>query len=364
MHILNDPSFFLTNKTGAPQGEELGLMNPLSESSCNCSDNSFILDGANRYGARATGAAPGTKSIWNSTGRAGGRHTLQVLWETLLGKNLGRWRTPGPLCGGVMALVALGARSPPIRLPLSACAPSPSLLLVRCLFPRRLSEVSVHHVIGQLEYLDPKVLGSADFDGSHRNVAGSPLMYLSNLLGFIATKTGTVSRVHVDVILFLEYSQVMRIDGPSPEASGDAGESYASGPGCALALLLRSLVPTTQSARRSSSPHLTQHADLKSESRVLVLCLNGEYSYTDNLCLWTNTTSCGEAAQTQGYFPYGQQVMDVKSDGGSVVVEEVGGESEMCGDGVKGSHVRKELVNLCSGGRDMETRGRMEILAQ
>nr|GFC84868.1 hypothetical protein [Tanacetum cinerariifolium] len=61
------------NKIGAPQGEELGLMNPLSESSCSCSDNSFILDGANRYGARATGAAPRIKSIWNSTGRAGGR---------------------------------------------------------------------------------------------------------------------------------------------------------------------------------------------------------------------------------------------------------------------------------------------------
>ncbi|GKG20152.1 hypothetical protein Tco_0379953, partial [Tanacetum coccineum] len=54
MHILNDLSFFLTNKTGAPQGEELGLMKPLSESSCSCSDNSFISDGANRYGARAT----------------------------------------------------------------------------------------------------------------------------------------------------------------------------------------------------------------------------------------------------------------------------------------------------------------------
>ncbi|GKF55572.1 hypothetical protein Tco_0165912, partial [Tanacetum coccineum] len=71
--ILNDPSFFLANKTGAPQAEELGLMNPLSESSCNCSDNSFISDGANWYGARATGAAPKIKSIWNSTGRAGGR---------------------------------------------------------------------------------------------------------------------------------------------------------------------------------------------------------------------------------------------------------------------------------------------------
>ncbi|GJW26237.1 hypothetical protein Tco_0040048 [Tanacetum coccineum] len=73
MHILNDPSFFLTNKTEASQGEELGLMESLSESSCSCSDNSFILDGANQYGARATGAAPGIKSIWNSTGRTGGR---------------------------------------------------------------------------------------------------------------------------------------------------------------------------------------------------------------------------------------------------------------------------------------------------
>ncbi|GKG26886.1 hypothetical protein Tco_0402589, partial [Tanacetum coccineum] len=73
MHIMNDPSFFLTNKTGAPQGEELGLLNPLSKRSCSCSDNSFISDGANRYGARATGAAPGIKSIWNSTSRVGGR---------------------------------------------------------------------------------------------------------------------------------------------------------------------------------------------------------------------------------------------------------------------------------------------------
>ncbi|GKF85725.1 hypothetical protein Tco_0253552, partial [Tanacetum coccineum] len=73
MHILNDPSFFLTNKTRAPQGEELGLMKPLLERSCSCSDNSFISDGANRYGARATGATLGIKSIWKSTGRAGGR---------------------------------------------------------------------------------------------------------------------------------------------------------------------------------------------------------------------------------------------------------------------------------------------------
>nr|GFD06018.1 hypothetical protein [Tanacetum cinerariifolium] len=48
-------------------------MKPLSESSCSFSDNSFISYGAKRYDARATGAAPGIRSIWNSTGRAGGR---------------------------------------------------------------------------------------------------------------------------------------------------------------------------------------------------------------------------------------------------------------------------------------------------
>nr|GFB56302.1 hypothetical protein [Tanacetum cinerariifolium] len=73
MHILNEPSFFLTNKTRAPQGKELGVMKPLSKSSCSCFNNSFISDGAKQYGARATGAAPRIRSIWNSIGRAGGR---------------------------------------------------------------------------------------------------------------------------------------------------------------------------------------------------------------------------------------------------------------------------------------------------
>nr|GFC28566.1 hypothetical protein [Tanacetum cinerariifolium] len=48
-------------------------MKPLLESSCSCFDNSFISDGAKRYGARATGADPRIRSIWNSTGQAGGR---------------------------------------------------------------------------------------------------------------------------------------------------------------------------------------------------------------------------------------------------------------------------------------------------
>nr|GFC61311.1 hypothetical protein [Tanacetum cinerariifolium] len=53
MHIRNDPSFFLTNRTGAPQGEELGPIKPLSDSSFSCSDKSFIPKGA-----RAMGVAP------------------------------------------------------------------------------------------------------------------------------------------------------------------------------------------------------------------------------------------------------------------------------------------------------------------
>ena len=47
-------------------------MNPLSRSSCNWFINSFIYDGASRYGDLAIGAAPVTKSILNSTWRGGG----------------------------------------------------------------------------------------------------------------------------------------------------------------------------------------------------------------------------------------------------------------------------------------------------
>ncbi|GJR03004.1 hypothetical protein Tco_0525988 [Tanacetum coccineum] len=65
MHVRNDPSLLLTNKTRAPQGEELGLIKALSKSSCNCSDNSFISNGANQEGARATVAAQvASPSTW------------------------------------------------------------------------------------------------------------------------------------------------------------------------------------------------------------------------------------------------------------------------------------------------------------
>ncbi|KAJ0568588.1 hypothetical protein HanIR_Chr06g0297881 [Helianthus annuus] len=63
MHILKVPSFFFTKGTGAPQGEEIGRINPLSKISCSCVDSSSDSVGAKQYGARAMGAAPGASSI-------------------------------------------------------------------------------------------------------------------------------------------------------------------------------------------------------------------------------------------------------------------------------------------------------------
>ncbi|KAJ0547374.1 hypothetical protein HanIR_Chr08g0371501 [Helianthus annuus] len=73
MHRRIDPSFFLTNRIGAPHGDELGLMKPLVSKSSSCVLNSFISVGANLYGALATGAAPGMMSILNSTCLSGGK---------------------------------------------------------------------------------------------------------------------------------------------------------------------------------------------------------------------------------------------------------------------------------------------------
>ncbi|GKD59299.1 hypothetical protein Tco_1296808 [Tanacetum coccineum] len=58
---------------GAPQGEVLGRIKPQSANSYRWLDSSCISEGANLQGARATGAAPGIKSIRNSTWRIGGR---------------------------------------------------------------------------------------------------------------------------------------------------------------------------------------------------------------------------------------------------------------------------------------------------
>ncbi|GKF27416.1 hypothetical protein Tco_0083310, partial [Tanacetum coccineum] len=73
LNVIDEDSYKLVQiRTGARQGEELGLMKALSISSCSCSASSFISYGANLYGARATSVAPGTKSIRNFTCRVDG----------------------------------------------------------------------------------------------------------------------------------------------------------------------------------------------------------------------------------------------------------------------------------------------------
>nr|GEW84040.1 hypothetical protein [Tanacetum cinerariifolium] len=127
MHILNDLSFFLTNKTGARHGEELGLLKPLSKSSYSCSDNSFISDGANRYGARAMGAAHRFKSIWNSTGQAGGRP------DKSSGNTSGKSQTIGKVSYLVALVVFLSTRAIVMKMALDALG---QVFLIWFLFTR------------------------------------------------------------------------------------------------------------------------------------------------------------------------------------------------------------------------------------
>ncbi|KAL0696279.1 hypothetical protein Bca4012_063459 [Brassica carinata] len=66
------PSFFFTNRKGAPQGEELDRMNPFSNRSSNCFFSSANSAGAIRYGALAIGLASGSKVIAKGLLRVGG----------------------------------------------------------------------------------------------------------------------------------------------------------------------------------------------------------------------------------------------------------------------------------------------------
>ncbi|KAJ0470417.1 hypothetical protein HanIR_Chr14g0718601 [Helianthus annuus] len=52
---------------GAPHGDELGWINPLSSNSCSCFLSSCISVGASLYGDLAIGDVPGTRSMRNST---------------------------------------------------------------------------------------------------------------------------------------------------------------------------------------------------------------------------------------------------------------------------------------------------------
>jgi hypothetical protein len=71
-HILYDLSFFCTNRTGAPQGDELGRMYPASCNSVICFLSSFNSSMDIMYGRLEIGAAPGKRSMTNSTSLSGG----------------------------------------------------------------------------------------------------------------------------------------------------------------------------------------------------------------------------------------------------------------------------------------------------
>ena len=78
MHILIEPSFFFTNNTGAPYGEMLGLIKPLSNNSCNCILSSPNSAGAILYGAIEIRAVPGNNSIVKSISLTG-----DLFWKNI-----------------------------------------------------------------------------------------------------------------------------------------------------------------------------------------------------------------------------------------------------------------------------------------
>ena len=56
-------SFFFANRTGAPHGEVLGLMNPLSGSSCSWTLSSYNSTDAILCGVIEMGEVPGCNSV-------------------------------------------------------------------------------------------------------------------------------------------------------------------------------------------------------------------------------------------------------------------------------------------------------------
>ena len=67
MHSRRVLSFFFANRTGAPHGEVLGLMNPLSSNSCIWTLSSCNSTGAILCGVIEVGDVPGCSSVQKST---------------------------------------------------------------------------------------------------------------------------------------------------------------------------------------------------------------------------------------------------------------------------------------------------------
>src|SRR3954465_13173039 len=72
MHILSVPSFFVTNRTGKPHGDELGRMTPFANEASSWVFSSTNSCGAILYGRLEIGTVPGIRSTMNSTHLSGG----------------------------------------------------------------------------------------------------------------------------------------------------------------------------------------------------------------------------------------------------------------------------------------------------
>ena len=72
MHNRRVLSFFFANKTRAPHGDVLGLMNPMSNNSCIWTLSSYNSTGAILCGVIEMGDVPGCNSIHKSTSLYGG----------------------------------------------------------------------------------------------------------------------------------------------------------------------------------------------------------------------------------------------------------------------------------------------------
>src|SRR3954470_10077627 len=89
MHILSVPSFFVTNRTGQPHGDELGRMKPFANKASSWTFSSPNSHGAILYGRLEIGAVPGARSTMNSTHLSGG------MPGSSSGKTSGKSRTTG-----------------------------------------------------------------------------------------------------------------------------------------------------------------------------------------------------------------------------------------------------------------------------
>src|SRR3954466_8429570 len=72
MHILSVPSFFVTNRTRQPHGDELGRMDPFANEASSWVFSSANSCGAILYGRLEIGVVLGIRSTMNSTHLSGG----------------------------------------------------------------------------------------------------------------------------------------------------------------------------------------------------------------------------------------------------------------------------------------------------